>query len=123
MGRVAEFDPKMNAWKALGYVFTIFGILFLIVTVIAVLPVLSSINFLAEFSAETFLSLFISAALPYVILASIMFVIAAGGFYAGRTRRVIYAKSRSSSRIRCGACGSMNDIDADFCKRCGTQFR
>ncbi len=120
---MSEFDLKMNAWKAIGYAFTIVGILFLIVAVIAVLPVLSSINFLAQFSAESFLSLFIAAALPYIILASIMFVIAAGGFYAGRTRRFVYAKGRSSSRIRCGTCGSINDMDADFCKRCGTQFR
>ncbi len=78
----------MNAWKALGWVLSIFGIIFLIVAVMAVLPVLSSINFLEQFSSEKFLALFISAMLPYVILASVMFVIAACGFYAGRTRKL-----------------------------------
>ena len=113
----------MNGWKALGYVFTVFGIVFLIVAVIVGLPVLSSINFLVQYSSEAFLSLFIAAILPYVIIASFMFVIAAGGFYAGRTRRTVYAKGRSYSRIRCGECGAMNDIDAVFCKRCGEHFR
>jgi ribosomal protein L40E len=113
----------MNAWKALGYVFTVFGIVFLTVAVIVALPVLSSINFLGQYSTEAFLSRFIAAILPYVIAASIMFVIAAGGFYAGRPRRTVYTRGRNYSRIRCGECGAMNDIDAVFCKRCGNHFR
>ena len=113
----------MNAWKVLGYVFTVFGILSLTVAVIAGLPVLSSINFLGQYSTEAFLSLFIAAILPYVIVASIMFVIAAGGFYAGRPCRTVYTRGRSYSRIRCGECGVMNDLDAGFCKRYGNHFR
>ncbi len=113
----------MNGWKALGYVFTMLGIVFLVIAVAVELPVLSSINILQQFSSETFLSVFIAAILPYVIIASIMFVMAAGGFYAGRTHRVAYSRGRGgNSRIRCGGCGAMNDLDAEFCKRCGQQF-
>jgi hypothetical protein len=88
----------MNGWRAVGYVFSIFGIVFLIVATIVGLPVLSSINFLGQDSSETFLNLFIAAMLPYVIIASLMFVIAALGFYAGRTPRIVHAKGSSYSQ-------------------------
>ncbi len=114
----------MNGWKALGYVFTMLGIVFLVIAVAAELPVLSSINILQQFSSETFLSVFIAAIMPYLIIAFMMFVIAAGGFYAGRTRHVVYARGRGGySRIRCGGCGAINDLDAEFCKKCGQHFR
>jgi hypothetical protein len=29
----------------------------------------------------------------------------------------------SMSQIRCGNCGTMNDIDADYCKKCANKFR
>lgn len=32
-------------------------------------------------------------------------------------------KGTGVSQIRCGNCGSMNDLDAVFCKKCGQRFR
>jgi hypothetical protein len=89
----------MNGSKALGYVFSLLGIVFLIVATIVGLPVLSSINFLRQFSPETFLSLFIPAILPYLIVASLMFVIAAVVFYSGRKPRIAHAKGSSYSQF------------------------
>jgi len=87
----------MNGSKTLGYVFSMLGIVFLIVATIVGLPVLSSINLLRQFSPETFLSLFIPVILPYVIIASLMFVIAAVVFFSGRTPRIVHAKGSSYS--------------------------
>ncbi len=87
----------MNGSKAAGWVFSMFGIVFLVVATIVGLPVLSSINFLRQYSSETFLNLFVLAILPYVIIASLMFVIAALAFYAGRTPRIVRAKGSSYS--------------------------
>jgi hypothetical protein len=71
----------MNNWRAIGYIFTSFGVIFLLIGII--LGILASSLFW-QVLPQVAPTLFIAAFTPYAIIASFMFVVGAVGLYAGR---------------------------------------
>jgi len=73
---------------------------------------------------------------PYVAIFAIAAFVSLGGLLyslavssrtqAARTvsfQREYAQEETGASQIRCGTCGTMNDLDAVFCKKCARQFK
>jgi hypothetical protein len=74
---------------------------------------------------------FMAAATPYFVGSAIMFVIGIVGMVVGSAKdeedtpisKEPLRVGPGVSQIRCGKCGTLNDLDAVYCKKCGSQLR
>ena len=77
-------------------------------------------------------TIFWNASGSYIVVSLVCFTIGSVGLYLGRNTQerigeVTFPSSQTSkvnhaSQIQCGSCGTMNDLDAVFCKKCGNKF-
>ena len=84
----------MKVWKVIGYIFACLGTLFFVYGFFVAFtdiinPATAMLMGSSGPSMESFFSLFLSAIAPWVILASVMFVIGGVGLYAGRNRKTV----------------------------------
>lgn len=84
----------MKAWKVIGYVFACLGTLFLSYAFLVGLedtinPSTAMLFGSSGSSVDSFFSLFWSAIAPWVVLASVMFVLGGIGLYAGRNKNPV----------------------------------
>jgi len=88
-------------------------------------------SFLGDYANQLAGTVFWSAAQVYIVSSLVCFAVGGVGFIAGRNQtageEIISLSHPTSmavnvSQIQCGSCGTMNDIDAVFCKKCGNQF-
>src|SRR5674476_440294 len=87
----------MRAWKLIGYIFVCLGTLFFsygffVGITETINPANASNMGSLDSSVTSFFSLFLSAIAPWIILASVMFVIGGFGFYLGRNKNVVKSK-------------------------------
>jgi len=72
----------MNNWRAVGYIFASFGLIFLLVGIF--LGIIAS-SLVGQYVPQLAQTLFMAAFTPWAIIASLMFVVGFVGLYAGRT--------------------------------------
>jgi len=134
----------MKTWTAIGAIFSFIGVVLLIAG-FAVNPVLNALPYISGGQLDA--SLFWSAFAPFLIGSIIMFIMGGVAFYAGGSASTINVETpsptitssveirpptfemkepntavSSKSKILCGSCGAINDIDAFYCKKCGKQL-
>jgi len=89
-------------------------------------------QYLGDYANQLKIQLFWNVAGSYIIGSLVCFVAGGFGLVAGRTQTVGGETATLSqptpmvvntSQIKCGSCGTMNDIDAVFCKKCGNNLR
>jgi len=139
----------MKTWSVIGAIFAIVGAIILIFGVAKIVEIYNIYNQygVSQFFGSSFQNTVIWTAFePYLIGAIVFFVIGGIGFFAGSGQKTnndakeldnqvgfpepnVYSQvnfSNSSisykSTIICGSCGTLNDLDAVFCKKCGNNF-
>ena len=86
-------------------------------------------QFFGEDADQPRSTLFWSASGSYIVTSLVCCVVGAVGIHTGMNVEkkkgavsipsVPTPKVSNASQIRCGSCGTMNDLDALFCKNCG----
>lgn len=140
----------MKTWSAIGAIFTFIGVIVLIFGVVKIAEIQNIYNQMGvgSFLGSSYVNTLIWTAFePYMIGAIVFFIIGGVGFIAGSSQKTnnnaieltnqsasttptnasfsINAPNKSvsgKSTIICGSCGTVNDLDAIFCKKCGTNF-
>ena len=127
----------MNSWSAVGAIFLIIGFILLMVGFVQGVNAINAMNqlygqILGEYANQLRGTVFWNSAGSYIVGSLVCFVIGGVGLYAGKTQTVAGETATLSrptpmvtnvSQIQCGSCGTMNDIDAVFCKKCGNHLR
>jgi ribosomal protein L40E len=89
-------------------------------------------QFLGDYANQLKGTLFWNAAQVYIVSSLVCFAVGGVGVIAGRNQtaggEIITLSHPPSmvtnvSQIQCGSCGTMNDLDAIYCKKCGSQFK
>ena len=121
----------------MGAIFLIIGFILLMVGLFQGVNAMNTISqlygqYLGDYANELRSTIFWSVAGNYIIGSLMCFVVGGVGLVAGRTKTVggeTVTLSQptpmvaNTSQIKCGSCGTMNDIDAVFCKKCGNNLR
>ncbi len=84
----------MKAWKLIGYIFACLGTLsflygFYVALIETINPTTALFTGSSDSSMSSFLSLFLSAIAPWMILATVLFVIGGIGLYIGKDKTKI----------------------------------
>jgi uncharacterized membrane protein len=126
-------------WIVLGEISSLIGIVLLIMGIVKGLMAANSelsqlLGQLLGSQVES--KIFWSAFEPFLIGSIILFIIGGVGLMAGSSANNISLATpspnlatidpntiSSNSKIICGACGVINEIDALYCKKCGKQLR
>ena len=121
----------------MGAIFLLIGFILLVVGLVQGANAMNAMSqlygqFLGDYTNELRSTIFWSVAGNYIIGSLVCFAIGGIGLIAGRTKAVDGGTvtlppptpmMANTSKIQCGSCGSMNDIDAVFCKKCGNNLR
>jgi len=133
----------MRTWTAIGAIFFLIALLLLVIGFVQGIRAVQghqatgqSPNTGNSILSQLGETAFWSAGGLFIISSLIFFIIGGVGLYAGREPEQITVKvepdlptvqsisnEQGASQIRCGSCGTLNDLDAFFCKRCGKRFR
>jgi hypothetical protein len=140
----------MNGWQAIGAIFLCFAMILLIAGVANGLNTINALDqsMLGQYvSSQLKGTLFWRDSQLYLISSAITFVVGAISVYAGSISKVVadtpsqvdtvridltpptFTLNESNnvvlnkSKIVCGSCGTLNDIDAVYCKKCGGGLR
>lgn len=119
----------MKTWTAIGAIFSCIGVVLLIAGLARGFAIVNTLDQtgLSQYLGQLEGALFWSAFEPFLIGSIIMFIIGGVGFYAGGSASTIEMNEpntavSSESKILCGSCRAINDIDAVYCKKCGKQL-
>ncbi|NHJ33140.1 MAG: hypothetical protein FK732_09765 [Asgard group archaeon] len=128
----------MNSWSAIGTIFLVIGLILLMVGFVQGTIAIDAIDqtfgqFLGEYADQLRGPVFWEAGGSLIVASLVCFVVGGVGIYAGTTTEkkneelsilpTPGPKVNYASQIKCGSCGTMNDLDAEFCKKCGNKFR
>jgi len=138
----------MRVWTAIGIIFTFIGFIILVLGISQIVLVYNTYNQLGgmgQYLGSVMGTVVWAAFGPYFVSALAFFVIGGVGFIAGRGSKADVTVSvmnetkmpasnfsyetkhpctfQSKSTISCGNCGTINDIDAVYCKKCALKFR
>lgn len=124
----------MNNWSVVGTICFCIAIVLLLAGVGLGFAAMSAITPLSGLFGSSRDQLnnaaFMAAASPYLIGSAVMFVIGIIGMLVGSAKdedtpisKEPLRVSSGVSQIRCGKCGTLNDLDAIYCKKCGSQLR
>ncbi len=127
----------MNNWAAVGGICFCVAVVLLLAGVGLGFSAISAIEqnplsgYLGSYGSQIKNQVFISASTPYFVGSGVMFVIGIAGMFVGSAKtEQVSAVSKEPlpeavgvSHITCGRCGTLNDLDAVYCKKCSQQFR
>jgi hypothetical protein len=133
---ISKFAGKcqsLNSSSAVGWIFLIIGFILLVVGFAQGANAIKlTEQIFGEYASQLRGTVFWNSAGSYIVASLVCFVIGGVGLYAGSTK-IVGGETATLSRptpmvanvsqIRCGSCGTMNDIDAVFCKKCGNHLR
>ena len=74
----------MNSWKAIGIIFTLIGVVVLVIGLFMMLTLAGAFSPLSRY-VQIPATVYLMAFLPYLGTAAVMFIIGGVGLYAGRT--------------------------------------
>jgi hypothetical protein len=124
----------VKSWTIAAIIFVLIGVLFLSIGLIKGNDAMDIVGQgYDSLSAQLRSSLFWQASQYWLVASVVCFIVGGVGLYVVDPLGDIpdltqpppqpVQNGAGFSQIRCGACSTMNDIDAIFCKKCGLKFR